>query len=63
MSRSHFTLSFSLKSPADAKLVAELLPPIMPQLFAAQDAIGRARYSRFTVMSDKTLLFLSDFDG
>src|SRR3978361_1510660 len=35
----------------------------MPALFAAQDAIGRVHYSRFTVLSDKTLLFLGDFDG
>src|SRR6266436_7037826 len=63
MSQSHFTLSFPIKSPADAKALAELLPPLMPQLFQAQDAIGSIHYSRFTVLSDKTLLFLGDFDG
>ena len=63
MSQSHFTLSFPLKSPADAKVLAELLPPLMPQLFQAQDAIGTVHYSRFTVLSEKTLLFLGDFDG
>jgi hypothetical protein len=35
----------------------------MPQLFQAEDAIGTIHYSRFTVLSDKTLLFLGDFDG
>ena len=63
MSQSHFTLSFPIKSPADAKVLAELLPPLMPQLFRAQDTIGTVHYSRFTVLSEKTLLFLGDFDG
>jgi hypothetical protein len=63
MSQNHFTLSFPLKSPADAKAVSEELPPLMPELFKAEDAIGTIHYSRFTVLSDKTLLFLGDFDG
>ena len=63
MSQSHFTLSFPIKSPADAKVLAELLPPLMPQSFRAQDTIGTVHYSRFTVLSEKTLLFLGDFDG
>src|SRR6266550_2598944 len=62
MSQNHFTLRFPLKSPADAKLVAEQLPPLMPELFRAENAIGTVHYSRFTVLSDKTLLFLGDFD-
>jgi hypothetical protein len=40
MSQNHFTLSFPLKSPADAKVLAEQLPPLMPQLFQAADTIG-----------------------
>ncbi len=63
MTQNHFTLSFPLKSPADAKLVAEQLPPLMPELFRANDAIGTVHYSRFAVLSDKALLFLGDFDG
>ena len=63
MSQNHFTLSFPLKSPADAGLLAEQLPTLMPELFQANDAIGTVHYSRFTVLSDKTLLFLGDFDG
>ena len=35
----------------------------MPQLFQAADIIGTIHYSRFTVLSEKTLLFLGDFDG
>ena len=63
MSQNHFTLRFPLKSPADAKLLAEQLPPMMPDLFRANDKIGTVHYSRFTVLSEKTLLFLGDFDG
>jgi hypothetical protein len=63
MSQSHFTLSFPLKSPADAKVLAEQLPPLMPQLFQAADTIGTIHYSGFTVLSEKTLLFLGDFDS
>lgn len=61
--QNHFTLSFTLKSPTDAKTVAEQLPSMMPRLFEAEDAIGTIHYSRFTVLSAKTLLFLGDFDG
>src|SRR5580693_8560376 len=63
MGQNHFTLSFPLKSPADAKAVAQELPPLMPDLFRTEDAIGTVHYSRFTVLSDRTLLFLADFDG
>ena len=63
MSQNHFTLSFPLRSPADAKALAEELPPMMPGMFQAADSIGRIHYSRFTVLSEKTLLFLGDFDG
>jgi hypothetical protein len=62
-SHNHFTITFPLKSPADAKAVAERLPPMMPGLFEASDDIGTIHYSRFTVLSEKTLLFLGDFDG
>ena len=63
VSQNHFTLSFPINSPADAKLLAEQLPPMMPLLFQAADAIGRVHYSRFTILSERTLLFLGDFDG
>lgn len=63
MSHNHFTLSFPLKSAGDAKAVAEDLPRLMPGLFQAEETIGTIHYSRFTVLSEKTLLFLGDFDG
>jgi hypothetical protein len=62
-SQNHFTLGFPLKSPADAKALATELPPMMSKLFEAADAIGTIHYSRFTLLSEKTLLFLGDFDG
>jgi hypothetical protein len=63
MSQSHFTISFPLKSPADTKAVSDQLSSMMPTLFKAADSIGTIHYSRFTVLSEKTLLFLGDFDG
>lgn len=62
-SQNHFTVAFPLKSASDAKALAQELPPMMPGLFRAEDAIGTVHYSRFTVLSDHTLLFLADFDG
>src|SRR5271154_4084114 len=63
MSQNHFTIRFPLKGPADAKALSELLPPLMPGMSGAQDLVGTMHYSRFTVLSDKSLLFLGDFDG
>jgi cytochrome P450 len=63
MSQNHFTLSFPLKSPVDANALEQELPPLMPDLFRAEDAVGTVHYSRFTVLSDRMLLFLGDFDG
>src|SRR5437762_9944820 len=63
MSQNHVHLSFPLNSSEDARVVAEQLPPPMPALFRANDTIGTVHYSRFTVLSEKTLLFLGDFDG
>jgi hypothetical protein len=62
-SQSHFTLSFPMKTPADAKMIALELPPLMPAFLTAEDAIGTMHYSRFTMLSEKTLLFIGDFDG
>src|SRR5271170_4137420 len=63
MSHSHFTLSFPLKAPSDAKALADQLTTVAPALFRAADALGTIHYCRFTVLSEKTLLFLGDFDG
>ena len=52
MSQNRFTLTFPLKSPATA--IAPELPPL---------GIGTIHYSRFNILSDKTLLFLGYFDG
>jgi hypothetical protein len=63
MSQSHFTLSFPLKQPSDAKTLSDQLTAMMPALFKAEDSIGTIHYSRFTLLSERTLLFLGDFDG
>jgi hypothetical protein len=63
MSQSHFTLNFPLKTPSDTKTLTDQLSPLMPALFQAAETIGTIHYSRFTVLSDRTLLFLGDFDG
>jgi hypothetical protein len=63
MSQNHLTLRFPLKTPADATALAEELPSLMPGLFPVLDTIGRVHSSRFTVLDEKSLLFLADFDG
>jgi hypothetical protein len=63
MSQSHFTLSFPLIQGSDAKLLSDRLTTMMPALFKAEDSIGTIHYSRFTLLSERTLLFLGDFDG
>jgi hypothetical protein len=63
MSQNHLTLRFPLKTPADATALVEELPPLMPGLFQAAETIGTIHYSRFTILSERTLLFLADFDG
>jgi hypothetical protein len=63
MSQSHFTLAFPLKAQTDTQALSDQFAPLMPALFQAADTIGTIHYSRFTVLSERTLLFLGDFDG
>ena len=63
MSQSHFTLAFPLKAQADTQALSDQFAPLMPALFQAADTIGTVHYARFTVLSERTLLFLGDFDG
>jgi len=63
MDQNHFTLSFPLKTPADAKVLAAQLPPLMPSLFRAEDVIGKITILASQLLSEKTLLFIGDFDG
>ena len=46
----HITITFPIKSPADAKTIAEELPLLMPNFAKAQDAIGTVHYSRFLAL-------------
>ena len=61
--QSHLTITFPIKSPTDAKALAEELPPLMPDFAKVQDTIGSVHYSRFLALDDKTLLFIVDIDG
>jgi hypothetical protein len=61
--QNHITITFPIKSPADAKAIAEELPPLMPDFAKAQDAVGSVHYSRFLPLDDQTLIFLADIDG
>jgi hypothetical protein len=63
MSHAHFTLGLPLKPGADAAGLAGLIEPSMDELFKAFETLGTVHYARFTVLSEKTLLFLGDFDG
>ena len=63
MSQSHLALDFPIESPADAKALAEELPALMPDLAKAQDDLGTVHFSRFMLVGDQKLLFLSDIDG
>jgi hypothetical protein len=63
MAQSHFTIQFPLAAGTDTKLLTEKLNAEMPALFLAADELGTVHYSRFTLLSEKTLLFLGDFDG
>jgi hypothetical protein len=35
----------------------------MPELLMASDLMGTIHYCRFSVLNERTLLFLADFDG
>jgi hypothetical protein len=61
--KSHLSITFPLKSSADAKAVPEELSPLMPALFQAEDNLGTVHYSRFVVLPDNTLCFIADIDG
>jgi hypothetical protein len=63
VSQSHFTIRFPLKSNVDAKELEGRMSSMTPTFFQSIDTIGTIHYSRFTVLSEKTLLFLGDFDG
>ena len=40
-----------------------MLSPLMPDLAKAQDRLGTVHFSRFMIVGDEKLLFLSDIDG
>ena len=62
MSQSHLVVDFPIKAPANAKALAEELPPLMPDFAKSQDDIGTVHFSRFMVEGGEKLLFLADID-
>ena len=63
MPQDHLVLDFPINGPANAKALADELPPLMPDLAKVQDNLGTVHYSRFMIEGDEKLLFLSDIDG
>jgi hypothetical protein len=63
MSRNHVTLRISLKTPVNANALAELLPRLVPELFAGADTLGAVYFPHFAIQDEDTLLYLGDFDG
>lgn len=63
MSQTHLVLDFPIEAPADAKALAAEMPELMPDLAAVQDDLGTVHFSRFMLVGDQKLLFLSDIDG
>ena len=63
MTQSHLVIDFPIKAPANAKALAEELPPLMPDFAKVQDDLGTVHFSRFMVEGDGKLLFVSDIDG
>ena len=58
----HLTISFPMKSPADCAVAREKIPPWVPDLYRAADAMGTLHYCRFIEVGD-TIYLLADFDG
>jgi hypothetical protein len=54
--QSHLTVTFPIKSPADAKALGERLPLLMPDFAGAQDREGTVHYSRFLPLNDRNSL-------
>jgi hypothetical protein len=63
MGQSHLVVDFPIKGPAIAKALPGELSLLMPDLATAQDDLGTVHFSRFMVVGDEKLLFLSDIDG
>ena len=58
MSQRHLVVDFPIKAPANAKALAEELPPLMPDFAKSQDDLGTVHFSRFMVEGDEKILFL-----
>jgi hypothetical protein len=61
--QSPFFLVFPIKSPTDMQTLALTLPPLLPKMFDAADAIGTLHFARFVVLGPTMLAFVSEYDG
>jgi len=59
----HLTLTFALKSPADAAAARAELQASTDALYEAGDAMGTVHYCRFIAIDEETICMLADFDG
>jgi hypothetical protein len=62
MSQNHFTLGSPLETPADAKLIAEQLPPLMPTMFKPEE-VGTPHFAQFVLLEDNQIGFFTVYDG
>ena len=49
MSQSHLLIDFPIRAPGNARVLAEELPPLMPDFAKVQDDLGTVHFSRFMV--------------
>jgi hypothetical protein len=61
--QSPFFLIFPIKSAEDMQVLAVTLPPLLPAMFDAADAIGTLHFARFVALGETTLGFVSEYDG
>src|SRR2546427_9126586 len=61
--QSHLTLALPMKSPGYRLALERQLAPLTDDLFKAAVAIDAIHYARFVALSEKTMLYLADFDG
>ena len=62
MSQSHLVIDFPIKAPAGARALPDELAPLMPAFAQTQDELGTVHFSRFMIVGNEKLFFLSDID-
>ncbi len=52
-----------MRSPQDAQTFSSRLQPFLAEMRQALNELGIVHYSRFLVLSERTIIFLADYDG